>query len=557
MACPIKRKGFFSYSFFFLQSLQKLAENKAFRQLVSKSHAHQYVKKSTAILLYIYNVCRNLIYVLMRCESSTTTVNAIDPSENSMRQLQSIFFSLKARLSSILENPHAKKLFQASESPAGFMAIVGLVMIAVIVAQLDFSSDDTPVSNTSETGTENDLQETAAVEPSSDTQPAEAAIPQQVSEQLTLKRRETLIELLRRNNFSSSSAHAAVLALGKVANMRRLQAGQKFSVTRIADDEETIDALWFRESFGQEAHVKLNEDGRYTSENKPVMTANITELVEGTIEDNLYLSAKQAGLPDGVIIELIRMLSFDVDFEREIRRGDTFSVYYERQYAPAYGDKKNGNILHVDLGLKRNPVSATLFEASDGTRDYFRPDGKSTRRTLMKTPLDVAVVTSRYGSRKHPVLGYTRMHKGVDFRAPTGTPIMAAGDGVVERASRNGSYGNYVRIRHNDNYKTAYAHLSRYAKGVKKGRRVKQGQIIGYSGATGRVTAAHLHYEVLYNGKQTNPLTLKLPTGKTLKGEDLVRFKERYGILVADIDKARENGPTLAGAQAPGTQAAR
>ena len=153
----------------------------------------------------------------------------------------------------------------------------------------------------------------------------------------------------------------------------------------------------------------------------------------------------------------------------------------------------------------------------------------------MKPPLDVAVITASYGRRKHPVLGYTRMHKGADFRAPTGTPIMAAGDGIIEMSARNGSYGNYIRIRHNSTYKTSYAHLSRYGKGVKKGRRVKQGQIIGYSGSTGRVTAAHLHYEVLVNGKQTNPMTLKLPSGKTLKGKELQRFHQQTEQLSADL----------------------
>jgi murein DD-endopeptidase MepM/ murein hydrolase activator NlpD len=159
----------------------------------------------------------------------------------------------------------------------------------------------------------------------------------------------------------------------------------------------------------------------------------------------------------------------------------------------------------------------------------------------MKTPVDKAVMTSSYGKRRHPVLGYTRMHKGVDFRAYTGTPIMAAGDGVIERASRYGSFGNYVRIRHNGSYKTAYAHLSKYGRGVKKGARVKQGQVIGYSGATGRVTGAHLHYEVYYNGKQVNPMSLKLPSGRKLKGSELETYQSKRQVLITAVNQTRVN----------------
>lgn len=465
-----------------------------------------------------------------------------------MQKLQSIFLVFREKISLLLSSDRLKSVVSASESPAGFMAIAGLGLFLVALGQMGAfdSQPDTPTTPTLSVP-DGATPKGEAIPKEVTTESSAVAGPENSprTEILTLKRRETLIELLRRNNFSSRSAHAAVLSLGRVANMRRLRAGQTFSVRRSVNDASALDALWFREAFDKEAHVELTDGGGYAAKEVPVPTLSLTQLVEGTIDDNLYLAAKDAGLPDGVIIELIRMLSFDVDFEREIRQGDTFSVYYERRYAPTYGDTENGDILHVDLGLKRAPVAATLFEASDGTRDYFRPDGKSTRRTLMKTPLDVAVVTSSYGRRKHPVLGYTRMHKGVDFRAPTGTPIMAAGDGVIEMAERYGSYGNYIRIRHNDSYKTAYAHLSKYARGIKKGQRVKQGQVIGYSGATGRVTAAHLHYEVLRNGKQTNPLTLKLPTGKTLKGDDLERFQERHALLIADINTVREQGAVL------------
>jgi murein DD-endopeptidase MepM/ murein hydrolase activator NlpD len=161
---------------------------------------------------------------------------------------------------------------------------------------------------------------------------------------------------------------------------------------------------------------------------------------------------------------------------------------------------------------------------ANGEVDYFHEDGKSARRFLMKTPVDGARLSSSFGPRKHPVLGYNKIHKGTDFAAPTGTPIMAAGSGVIERADWYGSFGRYVRIRHNGSYETAYAHMSAFAKGIKKGARVKQGQIIGYIGTTGRSTGPHLHYEVHFNGGQVNSQTLKVPTGKTLEGQDKTRF---------------------------------
>jgi murein DD-endopeptidase MepM/ murein hydrolase activator NlpD len=362
-------------------------------------------------------------------------------------------------------------------------------------------------------------------------------------EAYTLKRNETLIGLLSRAGIKSREAHRLVNALDDVANLRKLRPGQQIRLQRNGTRE--IEKAWMRDTFDSEAIVERIE-GQFSADRQPIKTLALTHLVSGEITDNLYLSAKRAGLPDKVIVNLIRMMSFNVDFEREIRVGDSFEVYFERRYAPSVNETQEGRILHVSLGLRKGPIEATWFDSDGKGGDYFDAKGQSTRRALMKTPLDVAVVTDSYGSRKHPVLGYTRMHKGVDFRAPTGTPIMAAGDGVIEKAARYGSFGNYIRIRHNDTYKTAYAHLSRYGKAVKKGRRVKQGQIIGYSGATGRVTGAHLHYEVLVSGRQVNPLRLKLPSGIKLKGDSLQAFDTLRGEVLADVSNIQERDKMLA-----------
>ena len=186
--------------------------------------------------------------------------------------------------------------------------------------------------------------------------------------------------------------------------------------------------------------------------------------------------------------------------------------------------------------LSGKPVRRYRYTPKSGVTDYFDEKGQSVRKTLMRTPIDGARLSSGYGMRKHPILGYSRMHKGVDFAAPRGTPIYAAGDGVVEMAGRNGGYGNYVRLRHTGSYKTAYAHMRGFAKGIRAGVRVKQGQVIGYVGTTGRSTGPHLHYEVMVDNKQTNPRSIKLPSGETLKGADL----KAYEVARQDIDRRRE-----------------
>jgi murein DD-endopeptidase MepM/ murein hydrolase activator NlpD len=237
------------------------------------------------------------------------------------------------------------------------------------------------------------------------------------------------------------------------------------------------------------------------------------------------VAARDAGMPIDVVVELIRLFSFDVDFQREIQAGDSFEVLYDSYYDRAGSLAKTGPLRYGAMMLSGKRLEFYHFVTADGTDDHFDPKGRSVRKTLLRTPVDGARISSGYGKRKHPIQGYNKMHRGVDFAAPRGTPIYAAGHGVVERIGRNGGYGKYVRIRHNSTYKTAYAHLKSYAKGMKRGVRVKQGQVIGYVGSTGNSTGPHLHYEVFYDSKQVNPLKVKLPSGKKLAGADLEAFQ--------------------------------
>ncbi|GHF10329.1 peptidase M23 [Kordiimonas sediminis] len=474
----------------------------------------------------------------------------IDPSKDAIQAHE------KSSHSSLLSLMQPKKLLKtvikASESPAGF-GILALVGITAVFLYQTGAFEAASESLQSETPAAPIMAETAQASEIDKTKPEEPSLLS-----LSLRSGETLIEALLRQDVNSQSAHRAVAELSSVADMRRIRPGQEIRIKLLQEantDGKTIEELRLRTAFDKEATVKRTGEAYQPSE-EDIKTIQLTNLVEGTIEDSLYISAQKEGLPAPVIVNAIRLLSFDVDFEREIRTGDTYSVYYTRRYAPEFDDIEEGKILRINLGMQKRELEGTLYSDSEGS-DYFDAEGNSTRRALMKTPVDKAVMTSSYGKRKHPVLGYTRMHKGVDFRAYTGTPIMAAGDGVIERANRYGSYGNYIRIRHNGNYQTAYAHLSKFGKGSKKGRRVKQGQIIGYSGATGRVTGAHLHYEVYYNGKSVNPMSLKLPSGRKLQGDDLNIFQAQRDTLIAQIGQTREAYSILASLEPAGRSTSR
>ena len=239
---------------------------------------------------------------------------------------------------------------------------------------------------------------------------------------------------------------------------------------------------------------------------------------EAKITQSLYRSAINEGIQPNIIVEFARIYGFQIDFQRDIRRNDTFQIIYE-----TYEDENNkifktGNIIYADLNLSNESNAFYYFNGKDN-KGHYDINGKSVKKALMKTPINGARLSSKFGMRKHPIDGYNKMHKGTDFAAPMGTPIMASGDGVVLKAAWCGGGGNCVKIKHNSSYSTVYAHMSKFANKVKKGKRVKQGQIIGYVGSTGKSTGPHLHYEVIHNGKKINSQTLKLPSGKILKGK--------------------------------------
>ena len=270
---------------------------------------------------------------------------------------------------------------------------------------------------------------------------------------------------------------------------------------------------------------KIDNDETFVSK---IIEKNLTKTIafqEGIIKSSLYNAALKLGIKPNTIVEFARLYGFQIDFQRDIWKNDSFQIIYEEFKNEDGSVVEVGDIIYANLNTQNTDLQLYKFEYEKNKIDYFDESGKSIRKTLMKTPINGARLSSSFGKRKHPILGFTKMHTGTDFAAPKGTPIMASGHGIVVKSSWCGGGGNCVKIKHNSSYQTVYAHLSKFGRGIKKGVRVKQGQIIGYVGSTGLSTGPHLHYEVIENGRKINSQKLKLPSGKILKGNLRKKFE--------------------------------
>ncbi len=289
---------------------------------------------------------------------------------------------------------------------------------------------------------------------------------------------------------------------------------------------------------------RSEEEKLFVSKNIEKNFKKIKLYKETSITNSLYNSAINLNIKPNIIIEFARLYGFQVDFQRDVWKNDSFQIIYE-----AFVNEKNqiidtGDIIFANLNLQNTDLQLYRYEYEKNKIDYFDENGRSIKKTLMKTPINGARLSSSFGKRKHPILGYTKMHLGTDFAAPKGTPIMASGDGKVLKAGWCGGGGNCIKIKHNSTYQTVYAHLSKFGKGIKKGARVKQGQIIGYVGSTGLSTGPHLHYEVIENGKKINSQKLKLPSGKVLKDEARKKFevsKIKIDVLKSELISKKIN----------------
>jgi murein DD-endopeptidase MepM/ murein hydrolase activator NlpD len=365
--------------------------------------------------------------------------------------------------------------------------------------------------------------------------PTPEALPSTYAQRVKVKSGDTLAKILVKAGVGRTETHYIVQALGKKYDPRRIRRGQQITLTfesapmiidvSIPPQSDQFVGLTIEPDYKTVVRVARNADGNFVAEEFEKTLNRTAVRAEGTIENSLYVAGRDVGVPAVMIARMIRLMSWDVDFQRDIRTGDSFEVMYEKVTDDRGQHVYNGAVKFVALTLSGKRITVYRHQLEDGSVDYFDEDGKASRKALMRTPIDGARLSSGFGKRRHPILGYNRMHKGVDFAAASGTPVYAAGNGTVAFAGRKGSFGNYIKIRHNGTYQTAYAHLKGFARGVRSGKRVEQGQVIGYVGTTGRSTGPHLHYEVHQGNRQVNPMRVKMPSGRTLKGSELARFK--------------------------------
>lgn len=399
-------------------------------------------------------------------------------------------------------------------------------MTRAVFAPNHIAATDTPVA------TQNDIADMAR-------QLANAAPHDRVVEQsLKARRGDTLIDMLRRADVPSAQAENAVRALKTHYNPRALKTGQDLAVVFERDAQKPnhkhFVGFHFKPSPDKKFQVARLNNGDFSAKSFSAPVQEEIVRAEGVIRGSLSAAAAAASIPNSITQEAITAFAHEVDFQRDLKAGDRFVAVFSRKVTSDGHIISNGQLKYAALTLDGEKKEIFRFVHKDGSTAFYDAEGKSIKRALMRTPINSARITSGFGMRRHPILGYSKMHRGVDFGAPTGTPIYASGDGVIEKIGRFSDYGNYIRIKHNTNIATAYGHMSRFAPGLRAGARVKQGTVIGYVGSTGRSTGPHLHYEVLKGSAQVNPLTVVSMAGDSLQGKDLKRFKQDVASLRLD-----------------------
>ena len=339
-----------------------------------------------------------------------------------------------------------------------------------------------------------------------------------------IKNNDSIEKILKNYNIKNKDIKEISVKL-KEKKLSNIYSGRKLSLIykKLQNNTNTVVNLVY--PVNNTSSIEIRK-----SQNNFIIKENILQLykkevvIKNIIKNNLYSSAINAGVEPNIIVEFARIYGFEVDFQRDIRKGDWFEILYEKFEDDNNKVRDTGKIIYASMYVNGEEINLYNFKDKN-EEEYYDIKGKSITKSLMKTPINGARLSSSYGMRKHPILGYNKMHRGTDFAAPSGTPIMASGSGTVTRARWCGGGGNCVKIKHNSTYETIYAHMKAFAKGIKEGRKVRQGQIIGYVGSTGMSTGPHLHYEVVVNGKKVNSQRLKLPSGKTLKGTAREKFE--------------------------------
>ncbi len=339
-----------------------------------------------------------------------------------------------------------------------------------------------------------------------------------------IENNDSLAKILRKFRISDNEISEIIEGL-KLKKLTNIYAGRELNIILKKLDDKTNSIVNILYPINNTLSVEIRKNKNIIEIKENILKLNKKEVVlKNTINNNLYSAAIEAKIEPNIIIEFARIYGFEIDFQRDIRKGDTFEIYYEKFLDDNNIVRDTGKIIYAHMNVNNREIN--LYNFNDKNEiGYYDISGKSIVKSLMKTPINGARLSSSFGMRKHPILGFNKMHRGTDFAAPTGTPIMASGSGTVTRARWCGGGGNCVKIRHNSTYETIYAHMSKFASGIREGKKVKQGQIIGYVGSTGLSTGPHLHYEVVVNGKKVNSQKLKLPSGKILKNEARERFE--------------------------------
>ena len=365
--------------------------------------------------------------------------------------------------------------------------------------------------------------------------------PKYTDKTYSVRAGDSLEKILIRHKVKKDEIKLIQKKISKESTKVTLKVGQEINFTfeNSTNNQKKINSLIIPVSKTHKVHIKKNiETGILELKNIVTNLSKKIKFKESRITNSLYKTAINLGVKPNLIVDFARIYGFQVDFQRDIRKNDRFQILYEIFENDKGETIETGNIIFANLKLSGNDLPLYFFIDKKKKTGHYDDNGKSAKKALMKTPINGARLSSSFGLRKHPILGYNKMHRGTDFAAPMGTPIMASGDGVVIRARWCGGGGNCIKIKHNSTYSTVYAHLSKFAKSVKTGARVRQGQIIGYVGSTGMSTGPHLHYEVIENGKKINSQTLKLPSGRKLKGKNRKLFevqKIKTNVLISEI----------------------
>ena len=352
-----------------------------------------------------------------------------------------------------------------------------------------------------------------------------------------IKNNDTVEKILKSYNIRNEDIKEISVKL-KQKKLSNIYSGRKLSLIykKLNEKSNTLVNLIYPINNTSSIEIRKSQKSFIVKEN--ILQLYKKEVVvKNVIKNNLYSSAVDAGVEANIIIEFARVFGFEVDFQRDIRKDDWFEILYEKFEDDNNKVRDTGKIIFASMFVNGEEINLYNFKHNN-EEEYYDIKGKSITKSLMKTPINGARLSSSFGMRKHPILGFNKMHRGTDFAAPTGTPIMASGSGTVTRARWCGGGGNCVKIKHNSTYETIYAHMSKFARGIKEGKKVKQGQIIGYVGSTGMSTGPHLHYEVVVNGKKVNSQKLKLPSGKILKGsarEDFELERIKIDLKLSDL----------------------